>query len=346
MKRLSIIVPIYNVEPFVERCIRSIEEQDIPKEDYEIICINDGSPDNSRDVIVTLKKKWNNIVLIDQENQGVSMARNNGIDLARGKYVLMVDADDFIKPNILKNRLEILDKNNLEVGFCGYTILNEAFIEEYIFDPIYDSNIVQTGIDFFNTFKRGRSEIRDPHSSWATFLKRSFLNTNNLRYLKDVPYLEDGELMARIYCKAKRVNYIRGTLYVRTTRPGSATNSGLRQTQNARNGFLKAANNLLEFKHNYCNNEVEKIFMNQPIIHFTILFLTSLNGFKYLKQYSELQDILKKGPLKELDTEGCSIFYKKMGKYYNHSIHCFYLNRIFFLFRKALGIKLRKIFPV
>ena len=79
MKRLSIIIPMYNVASYVERCIRSLENQDIPKEDYELICINDGSPDNCKEIIVRLQKEFSNIILIDQENQGVSRARNNGV---------------------------------------------------------------------------------------------------------------------------------------------------------------------------------------------------------------------------------------------------------------------------
>lgn len=89
MKRLSIIIPMYNVENYVERCIMSLENQDISKADYEIICINDGSPDDSRGVIVRLQEKFSNIVLIDQENRGVSNARNNGINAARGNTLFL-----------------------------------------------------------------------------------------------------------------------------------------------------------------------------------------------------------------------------------------------------------------
>ena len=91
MKRLSIIIPMYNVERYVNKCLLSLEDQDIPMEDYEIICINDGSPDNSREVVIRLQKEFNNIILIDQENQGVSCARNAGINSACGEFVLFID---------------------------------------------------------------------------------------------------------------------------------------------------------------------------------------------------------------------------------------------------------------
>lgn len=337
---------MYNVAPFVERCMRSLEDQDIAKDDYEIICVNDGSTDNCREVLIRLQKELYNIILIDQENMGVSVARNNGIERARGNYIMMVDADDYLEPNVLSKRLDIMEKYDLDVGRCGYTILNDSFKKEYCYDLLYDPKNVLTGIDYENKYEQGKSEIRDPHRSVAIFLKTSFLNSNNLRYLAGVPYLEDGEFMARVSCLAKRVIFINGPIYLRTTISGSATQSKLYYSAKARNGFLKAANNLLQFKQNYCGNEEQKVFMNQSIIHFTIMYLISQGNFNYLKHYSKLHNSLKKGPLRKLATEGCSNFYRKMGKSYNFSIYSFYLYWMLSLFRKSFKIRAKKIFIV
>ena len=84
--------------------------------------------------------------------------------------------------------------------------------------------------------------------------------------------------------------------------------------------------------------------MNQPIVHFTILFLTSHEGFKFLKQYSKLHITLKEGPLSKLETEGCSDFYKKMANYYNHSVRWFYLNWFLYRFRKSIKPKYNKFY--
>ena len=342
-KRLSIIVPIYNVEPYVERCLRSLEDQDIPRTDYEIICINDGSPDNSREVVVRLQQEFDNIILIDQENQGVSMARNNGIDRAIGKYLLMVDPDDFVKANTFKNKLDDMDKYNLDIGYTGFTILDVALKEEYHYDPIIKQNKVCTGIDYKNIQMRGRYPIRDPHRLVAVFLKTSFINSNNLRYLANVPYLEDGELLTRVNCLAQRVLFLNDPFYLRTTRPGSATHSRLSHSEKGRNGFLKAAHNLLQFKTTVCRDEEQKAFMNQYIIHFTIRFITCHGKFSYFKHYSKIFDSLKKGPLKKLDTKGCYNIYLKMAKCYNFSIHIFYLFWLFFSIRKSLTIRHKKL---
>jgi len=339
VKKLSIIVPMYKVGPYVEKCLRSLEDQDIPRNDYEIICINDGSPDNSHEVVVHLQKEYENILLIDQENQGVSRARNNGMALATGEYLMMVDPDDFLKPNVLKDRLKVMDEFQLEVGLMGYTILNENQVEEYHYDPIHDVSQVLAGVDLLNKFweEETGTEERDPHRSVSILFRSSLLKEYDLQYLVDVPYLEDGELMTRIMCLAKRTTFINGQMYMRTTRPGSATHSPLYHSERGRDGFLKAAYNLHHFKLEHCRNRNQIDFINDSIVHFTILSLTSLKIRHYLKNYSKLYERLKKGPLKKLELEGCSSFYKKMGSYYNCSIHCFYLYWTFYKSRELIN---------
>jgi hypothetical protein len=217
-------------------------------------------------------------------------------------------------------------------------------IEEYRFDLLIESDIVLTGIDFTNRYLKGRSEISDPHRSWAVFLKSSFINSHNLRYLEGVPYLEDGELIAKITCLADRVIFIKEPIYLRTKRPGSATTSRLFYSEEARKGFLKAANDLLQFKILYCNTEQKKTYMNQHILQFTIVYLISFEGLSYFRHYSEIYHSLKKGPLRVLQTEGCSRLYRKMGNAYNNSIHCLYLSWYLFLMHKSLVTKTKRVF--
>ena len=340
LKLLSVIVPMYNVEPYVERCIRSLENQDIEMDEYEIICINDGSPDKSKDVILELQKEFNNIVLINQENQGVSMARNNGIDRAIGKYLLMIDPDDFVEANCFSEKLRIIDEKNLDLGITGYIILDEKYQEEYRYDPNHIGGEVLSGIEYSYRYLRGNKEIRDPHRSVAIFYKTLFLKRNNLIYLKNVPYLEDGELIARIMCLAKRVLFINDLFYLRTTRPGSATHSNLARSKYAREGFIYAAINLSALKQQSLLSAEQKAFINQPIIHFVVLAIFSLRG-NYLRYFSSTYKKLKSVGLKHVETEACSKSYTKMGKYYNISPHLLYVQRVFYLFRKSLINKFR-----
>ncbi len=123
--RLSIILPVYNVAKFIPDCLDSLLCQDIPKSDYEIICVDDGSPDNSVEVIKSYQEKNDNIRLVSQENAGVSTARNNGIALAKGKYVWFVDPDDYIQANCLSAILSNLEKNDADLCEIGYKEVSE-----------------------------------------------------------------------------------------------------------------------------------------------------------------------------------------------------------------------------
>lgn len=344
MKRLSIIIPMYNVEPHVERCLRSLENQDIPRDEYEIICINDGSPDNCREVVERLQNEYDNIILINQENQGVSMARNKGMDRASGKYLTMVDPDDYLESNVLKERLDVMDQYNLDVGLTGYTILNTSFEEEYRFDPYHETSVILTGIELLNRHRRDQTELveRDPHRSWAVFYQNSFIESNGIRYLAGVPYLEDGEFMARVMCLALRVTFINGPVYMRTTRPGSATHSRLFNSKKGRDGFLKAALHLYQFKQDYCKSPEQEVFINENIVHFTILPLISLEGLDYFRYYSELRNSLKRGPLKRLDTFGIRSWYRKLARYYNCSMHCLYLYWLTYRMRESFIRRLHR----
>ena len=98
--KLSIVIPVYNVEKYVSECLDSCLEQNVDITDYEIIIVNDGSTDNSANLI-NLYAKQSNIIIINQENLGLSAARNAGIKIAKGEYIWIVDSDDWIEPGIL-----------------------------------------------------------------------------------------------------------------------------------------------------------------------------------------------------------------------------------------------------
>lgn len=115
MSFLSIILPIYNVERYLSMCLDSLCEQDICEDDYEIICVNDGSPDNSASIVKYYKEKHSNIYLINVENGGVSRARNIGLKYAKGKYIWFIDPDDYIKPNSLKYITDAIKINDVDI---------------------------------------------------------------------------------------------------------------------------------------------------------------------------------------------------------------------------------------
>ena len=318
MKRLSVIIPVYNVEQYIEKCLRSLGNQDIPENDYEIICINDGSPDNSLKIIRDLQKEYENIIVIDQQNQGVSRARNNGMEVANGRYLLFVDPDDSVEPAVFKRVIEKSEKAEAEISFLGFTVLDKAGkVKTRIFNE-KNSSGVYLGTDAYSLAREdGRT---DPDRIWAILVEREFLNRHGLRFLEEVPYLEDGELITRILCLANRCIFDGRSFYLRTTRPGSATNSKLFNTPGAVRGFLNAAVNLKQFQGNNALDERQYMFLNQPICKFVALTIDSLRRPFILKRFVKIADDLDRAGLKRLDLKSVNLEYSILGWTYNRSV--------------------------
>lgn len=327
MIRLSIIVPMYNVEPYVERCLHSLEKQDIQKNEFEIICINDGSPDDSKEVVKRLQKEYDNIILIDQQNQGVSRARNNGIDRAKGKYLLFIDPDDYVDSNSYGRILNKAEKYQAQVSFLGFTFLmqNGSIYRQVLNENL--SSSLYNGIEAYY-LARGYGQP-DPDRMWAVLFERNFFNGNNLRYLPDVPYLEDGEFIGRILCLAERCIFDGSSFYQRTTRPGSATNSELFRSEKAINGFLLAAGNLKKFQEERDLNERQKIFLNQPICKFVLLALNSALQKPYLKNYKKIRKVLFGKGFKRIDLKGVDTPYTYFVRLYNSFMPVFLLSAFY-----------------
>ncbi len=141
MGKVSVIVPVYNISSYLDRCIISLIKQSC-FEKLEIILVNDGSTDNSLDVCHKYSRKYNNIVVISKENGGVSSARNIGISVATGEYMAFVDGDDYVAPDFFESMLDAIEKSKSElVVFDYYNVYEDGKIKSYrsLSKPIYFS---------------------------------------------------------------------------------------------------------------------------------------------------------------------------------------------------------------
>ena len=136
---VSVIVPVYNSEKYIHRCFDSIINQSY--NNIEIIFINDGSTDNSLSIIESFKMKYNNVVVINQENQGQSIARNRGMDICNGNYFMFVDSDDYIHCNMIELLLNNIIKYDKDIAICRYTkIYNNSCVEIKLNCNSYSNN--------------------------------------------------------------------------------------------------------------------------------------------------------------------------------------------------------------
>lgn len=116
--KISVIVPVYNVESYLERCLESLIKQDY--DNIEIVLINDGSTDNSCEICKKYAKNNNNIIFIDQENKGIAETRNIGLRYSTGDYITFLDSDDWVASNIYSTLIKIAEENNSDIVICGH----------------------------------------------------------------------------------------------------------------------------------------------------------------------------------------------------------------------------------
>lgn len=233
--KLSIIIPVYNVEPYVEKCLRSCLEQDIPLADYEIIVVNDGSQDNSHSIAKSIAKECLNMTVISQENAGLSAARNKGLALATGVYVWFIDSDDWIETNCLKTIIETLYKEHPDgLIVYGENIINGTAEKRQDYSEL--NRTTYSGIDVL------KMNFWEPCVQF-TIYNRDFLIKNNLKFMPGV-FHEDSEFTPRSFYLAKKLVVLNKFIYYKYANPHSITRS-----VNPKKAFdiIKVANSLSMF---------------------------------------------------------------------------------------------------
>jgi len=182
--RLSIIIPVYNAGSFIEKCLRSCAEQDITPREYEIIVINDGSKDNSNQIINSVINEYSNFIYIDKPNGGVSSARNAGLDIASGEYVWFVDADDWIEKNCLSSLLDLIKNNNLDaLQINAKEVALNGNITPYYLKKQDNSPILTPEVYLKKGYFEGYAHM--------TLSRRSIIEKYNIRFNLSIKMRED-----------------------------------------------------------------------------------------------------------------------------------------------------------
>ena len=187
MIRLSFIVPFYKVEPYLEQCIRSLYEQDIPSDEYEVICVDDCSPDGCRAIVERLQHSFPTLRLVcHSKNKRQGSARNTGLKASQGKYVWFVDSDDYIVPNVLNLLLKEIEHYDLEVLEFDRNVVSLKGKVLYK-TPDYVDNDIYSGIDYVTNQKYEAWHSRCS-VAWRCLYRRSFLIQNELFFAENVMY--------------------------------------------------------------------------------------------------------------------------------------------------------------
>ena len=207
--KISILVPVYNTSKFLEKCMRSIMEQNF--RDIEIICVNDGSTDNSLEILEKLQKEDNRIIIVNKENGGLTSARNAGLEIARGKYCLNIDSDDWIEQGYFKALYERAEKDDLDI-----TLSNIIF--DYLDNPqknyilndlkISDTKVI-TGNEYINIFLK-----ENFHGyTWNKLIKTELYKRNSITYNEKIFMFEDVEVILRLLKYALKIGKVNNAFY-------------------------------------------------------------------------------------------------------------------------------------
>ncbi len=260
MVTLSIIIPIYNGEKFINKCLDSIFHSQNKLDSFEVIIVDDGSPDNSIAIIERYCRLFENITIFSQDNKGLGEARNSGMKLAKGEYIWFVDQDDWITDGAISRINNIIILNKPEILFFDYTYPSgnkSAILNNGINGKTY------SGSEFLNTHV-----VENP--VWQYVIKADHILKYKLKFHSD--YHEDSLFTPIVLFLASTIFYDNNVNYIYNLREGSITTSSYPYKHCI--DILKVVDKLNQFKNLQSKNNLDKKIISKyiSIIYFSIYY--------------------------------------------------------------------------
>lgn len=259
--RVSVVVPIYNVEQYLPQCVDSIISQTL--KEIEIILVDDGSPDSSGKIAEKYAKQDSRIKVLHKKNGGLSDARNFGMEAAIGEYISFIDSDDWIESNMLEDMYKASIKNNADVVVAGEIIeyINESYFIKETFEKFHiatNSNKIKKAV--FHMCERGVFNV-----VWNKIYKREFIVRNNYKFIKDAMPAEDIIFNCTVFSNIQSL-VLMNTAYYHYAKRNVETYV-TRYSPNAYNVFLSRYNKFKElFSSLSLNEEEHELWLNKVYI--------------------------------------------------------------------------------
>ena len=206
--RLSVVVPMYNVENYVERCLRSLLEQTY--QDMEVILVNDGSTDNGPAIVEKLCAEYPKLTMLNKENGGLSDARNYGIPYTKGDYIAFLDSDDYVEPEYYEKMMAKIEE--------GYDVVVCDILYDFENDP--SRNYVMKGLCPWPISDIRKKALLSPMFAWNKVYKAEYFREKGYRYPLNLWY-EDIPVTTPIFALTERIGYVEEALIHYTQREGS-----------------------------------------------------------------------------------------------------------------------------
>jgi len=321
MVNVSVIIPVYNAEKYLKDCIESLLRQTLPE--LEFIFVNDGSKDTSAQIIASYQATDSRITLINQPNQGVSVARNNGIAAAQGDYIGFVDADDTIDPDFFEMHTKASHDSSLDIVFSlfireqdGYKIKSELPFPKNI--ELDDAYIHSTIIPYMIS--------QDALNTCCTKIyKRSLLLNNSVRFPEKVALGEDGFFNFQAFTYAKSVVLLNYAGYFYREVQGSATRDLLRKD------YFNRALQVYHFDikekvpiqlSDFDIKQLKTLRLAEKVLEYTFIYLKPNNGLSFFKKYSYVRKMIHHPIVKEAYNNQWVSIQKKRSRFQKITLLC------------------------
>ncbi|CEP97135.1 glycosyltransferase [Paraclostridium sordellii] len=258
MIKVSIVVPVYNVEKYLKESLDSAVNQSL--KDIEIIVVNDGSTDNSQEILKVYEEKYSNLKVINQENKGLSGARNTGIAECKGEYIYFLDSDDYIDLNSMEYCYNEAKKDNLDIlTFDADTFLDgKLSVDEINKEEFYRENLIESktmsGEEFY-VYSNQKGAYRAP--VWLNFYKREFIEKNNLIFYEGIVH-EDEIYTSKSFILAKKIKYIPKRFFFRRVRENSIMTRKIDESR-IKGNYIIAKETYKLFKYEVINEKVKNV---------------------------------------------------------------------------------------
>ncbi len=333
--KLSIIIPVYNVEKYIARCLNSILDQDVDSKDYEVIVINDGSSDNSESILNKYAQTYFNFRVFTQKNKGVGNARNKGIELANGKYIYFLDSDDYLANNVLKDILFYVEKYNLDVLTFKSIKTSVLDLNESNTDNIRDFSLsVRNGMEYLSHCHF------EGETCWWYVINKKHLDELGIKFVEG-KWLEDVIFTVTLLLDSKRVahlpidahRYVKREGSIMTTQANRKKLIMIDAMKSAVLGYETIINRLIFSKKKVSKKLIHRLKFRQQ----TFAFFMMARMLKSTMQLSEIKKIMgelaktRAYPLNSfLDKDYNKFIYKILVKAFNYK-------QLFFLIFRSIN---------
>lgn len=354
MIKLSIIVAIYNIENYIEKCLESLINQKL--DNIEIICVNDGSTDNSLNIIKEYASKDNRIKIINKTNGGISSARNAGIKIAKGEYIYIIDGDDYIKENTCEKLINILNQGNVDVLVTGYyrKDWNNKIYEVYpklentvIYKDDIKNNFIPSilGVSLENLYKwfKGTSinENNESPNVWRFLYSNKIIKENYIKFKEDLSFGEDILFNFEYLYHCENLKIFNDCFYYYVWRNGSLSQRYNKKIEiyEAKTKLLDEKNKINEFLIENYNEDYSEYYQGSTILSLIQMAMilsdcdirSFMTYYSLFKKYSNNKWV--RSSYRKLKLKNSPIKYKiplLLGKYNCKIlifIICFWLNK-------------------